>query len=100
MAVVALLIAGSFANNFFLIAPATYVAVLSAAYLAGVKISNHGLNVAYNWSIKWTVFVVFLVLTGTYLQNAFVYAMFSYILINIALNPVFFIHDSKAVSNG
>jgi hypothetical protein len=92
--------AGSLANSFFVIAPAAYLIALALAYSVGGKISNHGLNVAYNWSIKWAVFIVFLSLTGIYLNEAFVYAMFSFILINIVLNPMLFISQNKVSTNG
>jgi hypothetical protein len=92
--------AGSLANSFFVIAPAAYLIALALAYSVGGKISNHGLNVVYNWSIKWAVFVAFLCLTGIYLKEAFVYAMFSFILINIVLNPMLFISQNKVSTNG
>ena len=92
--------AGSLANSFFVIAPAAYLIALALAYSVGGKISNHGLNVVYNWSIKWAVFVAFLCLTGIYLKEAFVYAMFSFILINIVLSPMLFISQNKVSTNG
>ena len=90
------LIAGSMANSFFILAPTAYLISLALAYAIGGRISNHGLNIAYNWSIKWAVFVVFLYLTTIYLPNVFVYAMFSYILINTTLNPMLFVSQDKA----
>lgn len=64
--------------------------------MIGSKIQDHSLNAAYNWSIKWALFVFFLYLTGVYLINAFVYAMFTFILINTLINPTMFIEKQKA----
>ena len=64
----------------------------------GGRISNHGLNVAYNWSIKWVLFVTFLYLTSLFLKDVFVHAMFSFILINIVLNPMLFISKNEVTA--
>ena len=98
IASLALLIAGSFSNNLFIIAPAAYFLALALAYAIGGRISDQGLNVAYSWSVKWVLFVVFLYLTGLYLRDAFVYAMFSFILINISLSPMSFISQNKVTT--
>ena len=98
VAALALLLAGSFANNLFVIAPAAYLATLALAYGIGGRISNHGLNVAYNWSVKWALFVAFLYLTSLFLKDAFVYTMFSFIFINIILNPMLFISQDEATT--
>ena len=98
IASLALLIAGSFSNNLFIIAPAAYFLALALAYAIGGRISDEGLNIAYSWSVKWVLFVVFLYLTGLYLRDAFVYAMFAFILINITLSPMSFISQNKAIT--
>ena len=98
IASLALLIAGSFSNTLFIIAPAAYFLALALAYAIGGRISDQGLNVAYSWSVKWVLFVVFLYLTGLYLRDAFVYAMFSFILINISLSPMSFISQNKVTT--
>ena len=98
IASLALLIAGSFTNNLFIIAPVAYFLALALAYAIGGRISDQGLNVAYSWSVKWVLFVVFLYLTGLYLRDAFVYAMFSFILINITLSPMSFIPQNKVTT--
>ena len=98
LAILGLLLAGSFANTLFVLAPAAYLATLALAYGIGGRISNHGLNVAYNWSIKWVLFVTFLYLTSLFLKDVFVYAMFSFILINIVLNPVLFISKNEVTA--
>ena len=98
IASLALLIAGSFSNNLFIIAPVAYFLALALAYAIGGRISDQGLNVAYSWSVKWVLFVVFLYLTGLYLRDAFVYAMFSFILINITLSPMSFISQKNVTT--
>ena len=98
LAILGLLLAGSFANTLFVLAPAAYLATLALAYGMGGRISNHGLNVAYNWSIKWVLFVTFLYLTSLFLKDVFVYAMFSFILINIVLNPMLFISKNEVTA--
>ena len=98
LAILGLLLAGSFANSLFVLAPAAYLATLSLAYGLGGRISNHGLNVAYNWSIKWVLFVTFLYLTSLFLKDVFVHAMFSFILINIVLNPMLFISKNEVTA--
>ena len=98
LAILGLLLAGSFANTLFVLAPAAYLATLALASGMGGRISNHGLNVAYNWSIKWVLFVTFLYLTSLFLKDVFVYAMFSFILINIVLNPMLFISKNEVTA--
>ena len=91
-----LLVAGTFKTTLFVLAPLAYLLAIIIAYAIGGRINDHGINVAYNWSIKWVLFVSFLYLTGTYFKEAFVYAMFSFILINTVLNPTMFIPKNGA----
>ena len=91
-----LLLAGTFKTTLFILAPATYLLAITIAYAVGGRINDHGINVVYNWSIKWVLFVTFLYFTGTYFKEAFVYAMFSFILINTVLNPTIFISKNGA----
>ena len=93
-----LAIAGTLQSIFFILAPISYFLCLSAAYVVSNRINDHAVNAIYNWSIKWTLFVVFLYLTGGYLQDAFVYAMFAYILINTTVSPMMFITKTKATA--
>ena len=87
---IALLIAGTLKNPFFIILPFGYLISISIAYKIGSTIRDYAINAAYNWLIKWGLFLVFLYLSGFYLSNVFVYAMFMYILINMTLNPTLF----------
>ena len=96
IAFLSLLLVGTFKTTLFILAPATYLLAIIIAYAIGGRINDHGINVAYNWSIKWLLFVTFLYLTGNYFKEAFVYAMFSFILINTVLNPTIFISKNGA----
>ena len=93
-----LAIAGTLQSIFFILAPISYFLCLSAAYVVSNRINDHAVNAIYNWSIKWTLFVVFLYLTGIYLKDGFVYAMFAYILINTTVSPMMFITKTKAIT--
>ena len=98
MAFLFLMIAGTIQNTFFILAPALYITSLSVAYIISGRISDPMINVMFNWVVKWTLFVIFLYLTALYIKDAFVYAMFSYILINTILNPMTFIVKNEALS--
>ena len=87
---IVLLVAGTLKNPFFILLPLGYLISISTAYKIGSMIRDYTINTAYNWSIKWGLFVVFLYLSGFYLSNVYVYAMFMYILINVTLNPTLF----------
>ena len=87
---IALIVAGTLKNPFFILLPLGYLISISTAYKIGSMIRDYTINTAYNWSIKWGLFVVFLYLSGFYLSNVYVYAMFMYILINVTLNPTLF----------
>ena len=86
----ALLLMGSFEHPIFFIIPLTYLVSICVAYYIGAKINDYGINAAYNWSIKWALFVLFLYLTATFMQNVFISAMLFFILINTTLNPTMF----------
>ena len=91
MAFLFLMIAGTIQNIFFVLAPALYITSLSGAYIISGRISDPMVNVMFNWAVKWSLFVVFLYLTALYIKEAFVYVMFSLILINTTLNPLPFL---------
>jgi len=93
-----LAIAGTLQSIFFILAPVSYFLCLSAAYVVSNRINDHAVNAIYNWSVKWSLFVVFLYLTGVYLQDAFVYAMLAFILINTTVSPMMFITKTKATA--
>ena len=97
LAFLLLSVAGSLQNSFFVLAPVLYLISLSLAYSISGRISDPMVNVMFNWVVKWSLFVIFLYLTALYIKNAFVFAMFSYILINTILNPMTFILKNKAL---
>ena len=90
-----LAIAGTLANAYFILVATLYLCLISSAYYAGSKIPGVGMNVAYNWSIKWALFVISLVFVGTYMQEAFIVTMFTLILINTTINPAIFIKTQE-----
>ena len=93
-----LIIAGTIQNVFFFLAPVLYITSLSVAYIISGRISDPMINVMFNWVVKWALFVIFLYLTALYIKDAFVYGMFSYILINTILNPMTFMAKNEALS--
>jgi len=83
-------ITGTLKNIYFIMAPLFYLAILMSIYYLGAKLKNYNLNITYIWIMKWTIFVIALYLTGTYMLEVFIHAMFLFILINIILNPSIF----------
>jgi hypothetical protein len=77
---------------------ALYLCLICIAYYAGSKISGVGMNVAFNWSIKWALFVVSLFFVGTYVQEAFIVSMFTFILINTTINPSIFFKTQETTA--
>ena len=82
---------GTIQDPIFVLVAGFYLIAIGLAYKIGSKIQDYAINAAYNWSIKWLLFITFLYLSGVYINNAFVYAMFLFILINIVIRPTFFI---------
>ena len=64
---------GTVANAYFAIIASGYIATMLMIYFLGSKIKDFIINVGYIWISKWTVFIIFLVLTGVYLPDAFLY---------------------------
>ena len=56
------------------------------------------MNAAFNWSIKWALFVVSLFFVGTYVQEAFIVIMFTFILINTTINPSIFFKTQETTA--
>ena len=59
----------------FALLPIFYLICIGSAYKLGSKIEDYAINAAYNWSIKWAIFIAFLYISAVYLNNAFVFAM-------------------------
>ena len=90
-----LIISGTIKEPMFALLPIFYLICIGSAYKLGSKIEDYAINAAYNWSIKWAIFIAFLYISAVYLNNAFVFAMFLLILVNITLRPTFFITKNK-----
>jgi len=88
---VALVTMGTIKDPMFVLVAGFYLIAIGIAYKIGSKIEDYAINAAYNWSIKWLLFITFLYLSAVYINNAFVYAMFLFILINIIIRPTLFV---------
>ena len=88
---VALVTMGTIKDPMFVLVTGFYLIAIGIAYKIGSKIEDYAINAAYNWSIKWLLFITFLYLSGVYINSAFVYAMFLFILINIVIRPTLFV---------
>ena len=88
---VALITMGTIKDPIFVLVAGFYLITIGIAYKIGSKIEDYAINAVYNWSIKWLLFITFLYLSGVYINNAFVYAMFLFILINIVIRPTLFV---------
>ena len=93
---VALIIMGTIQDPIFILVAGFYLIAIGIAYKVGSKIEDYAINAAYNWSIKWLLFITFLYLSGVYINSAFVYAMFLFILINIVIRPTIFFAKGEA----
>ena len=87
---------GTLANTYFAIIASGYIATMLMIYFLGTKIKDFIINVGYIWISKWTVFVIFLTLTGVYLPDAFLYSLLMFIVFNITINPSDFIKEKGA----
>ena len=87
---ISLIIVGTIKEPIFILLSAFYLLFLGTAYKIGSTIQDYGINAVYNWSVKWVIFIAFAYLSGLFIKNAFVYAIFFFILINISLNPTLF----------
>ena len=93
---VVLVTMGTIQDPIFVLVAGFYLIAIGIAYKVGSKIEDYAINAAYNWSIKWLLFITFLYLSGVYINNAFVYAMFLFILINIVIRPTLFVVKGEA----
>ena len=91
-------IIGTLFNPYFILIAALYLCLICTAYYVGSKISGVGMNAAFNWSIKWALFVVSLFFVGTYVQEAFIVIMFTFILINTTINPSIFFKTQETTA--
>tara|TARA_B100000886_G_scaffold232650_1_gene162545 strand:- start:17 stop:349 length:333 start_codon:yes stop_codon:yes gene_type:complete len=80
-------IVGTMANIYFALLAAGYMVTILLAYLVGNKIKNYVVQIGYIWVTKWFVFVVFLMLSGIYLPDIFLYSLVMFIIFNLSVNP-------------
>ena len=80
-------IVGTMANIYFALLAAGYMVTILFAYLVGNKIKNYVVQIGYIWVTKWFVFVAFLMLSGIYLPDIFLYSLVMFIIFNLSVNP-------------
>ena len=80
-------IIGTLADIYFALLAVGYMVTILLAYLVGNKIKNHVFQIGYIWVTKWFVFVAFLMLSGIYLPDIFLYSLVMFIIFNLSVNP-------------
>jgi len=85
-----LLILGSIKSFAFLPAQIIYILILLAIYYFGNFIDSQAINISYNWISKWLWFVVYMVYIANKQKEVFLVALFTTIIINIAIQPTIF----------
>ena len=83
----AVFLIGTIANTYFALIAIGYILSMLLLYYLGSKINDVFLNVGYIWISKWTAFVVFLVLAGTFQPDTFLYALSMFLVFNLSVNP-------------
>jgi hypothetical protein len=86
---------GAVTNLLFMPVALGYMASVILAYYFGSKIDYAALVVGYIWFSKWTLFVIFLLITGTNIPETFLHAMSLFIVFNISLNPAVFMLNKE-----
>ena len=84
---VVIFIAGTIANTYFALLATGYIATMLSIYFIGNKIQDHVVKIGYVWVTKWSVFIVFLVLSGIYLPSVFLYSLAMFVVFNLSVNP-------------
>ena len=87
---------GGLTNLLFLSIAIGYITSITLVYYLGAKISDAALNVGYIWLSKWTLFIIFLLVTGTNTPDTFLHAMTMFVVFNITVNPAIFILKQEA----
>ena len=88
---------GAVTNLLFMPVALGYMASVILAYYFGSKIKDIAMNVGYIWFSKWVLFTVFLIFTGIYTPDIFLYALALFVLFNISVNPKSFMLNNKGV---
>lgn len=86
---------GAVTNLLFMPVALGYMASVILVYYFGSKIDDAALVVGYIWLSKWTLFVIFLLITGTNIPETFLHAMSLFIVFNISLNPAVFMLNKE-----
>jgi hypothetical protein len=86
---------GAVTNLLFMPVALGYMASVILAYYFGSKIDDAALVVGYIWFSKWTLFMIFLLITGTNIPETFLHAMSLFIVFNISLNPAVFMLNKE-----
>ena len=92
---VSIFILGTLANPYFALIASGYVITMLAIYLFANKIKDLVINVGYIWISKWSVFIVFLILSGIYMPDVFLYSLLMFVLFNLSVNPSLFIAKNR-----
>tara|TARA_B100000963_G_scaffold191753_1_gene166848 strand:+ start:434 stop:721 length:288 start_codon:yes stop_codon:yes gene_type:complete len=88
---------GILGNIYFIIVPLFYLSILSIVYYFGGKIAGLALSLSYFWIAKWTLFISCLFLSAQYFNEQFLHAMFIFLILNLTINPDFFIKRGNEV---
>ena len=93
-------IIGTIANTFFAVIALCYIATMFLIYYFGSKIKDYAINIGYIWVSKWTVFIIFLVISGLYLFDSFLYLLVMFFVFNLSVNPADFFVEKELDRNG
>ncbi|MFL2690247.1 MAG: hypothetical protein ACJ0FG_01975 [Gammaproteobacteria bacterium] len=80
-------IAGTVADIYFFLLAAGYMVTILCVYLIGNKIKDYVIKIGYIWVAKWLVFIAFLILSGIYLPEVFLYSLAMFVIFNLSVNP-------------
>lgn len=90
-----ILVIGASVNPLFIPIAIFHATSVIFVYYFGSKIQDVALNVGYIWLSKWALFVVSLIITGTYAPDIFIHAMMLFVLFNVSINPASFMLNKK-----
>ena len=88
-------ILGTLANPYFALIALGYIVTMLTVYLFANKIKDLVINMGYIWISKWSVFVVFLALSGIYMPDVFLYSLLMFVVFNLSVNPSLFISKNS-----
>ena len=91
-----IVVAGALINPYFILIALCYMGAMFSVYYFGSKIKDMALNVGYVWLSKWALFSIFLIITGIYVPEIFLYALALFVIFNVSVNPAIFTLNKKA----